>query len=543
MGKSDKKSSTKVEEALVKSTKPLKKGKRAPEDDVDTKVSLKKQKKDVIAPVKKEKSSKKVPKKVESSDSSDSSESEEEEKPKKVSAKKAPVKAASSSDEDSSSSEDEPAPKKKVVASTNGKVAKKTKDESSSEEDSSDDESSDEEVAVAKKPAAKNVSVKAKAESSSSEEESSDEDEEPAKKPAVAAKAASKDSSSSDDDSESEDEKPAVKKAAASASSSSDSSSEEESEEEKPVAKKAKAAKKESSSDESSEEESEDEKETPKKKVQAMLICSYLKSPKTPSTPAAGGQKTLFAANLSFQIERADVENFFKEAGQVVDVRFATSRDDGTFRGFGHVEFASAEEAQKALEMNGRPLLGRDIRLDLAQERGERPAYTPQSGNGNFRSGGGGGGGTTVFVKGFDSSLPEDDIKHALSEHFASCGEISRVSVPMDRDRGCSKGIAYVDFKDSADKAYELDGSDMGGWSIVVNEARPRESSGFGSERGGGRDFGGRSGGRDFGGRRGGRSGGRDGGRRGGRSGGRDSGRFGNRPSITPTGTKTTFDD
>lgn len=54
-------------------------GKREPEDDIDTKVSLKKQKKDVIAAVQKEKAVKKVPKKVESSDDSDS-ESEEEEK-------------------------------------------------------------------------------------------------------------------------------------------------------------------------------------------------------------------------------------------------------------------------------------------------------------------------------------------------------------------------------------------------------------------------------------------------------------------------------
>lgn len=40
-------------------------------------------------------------------------------------------------------------------------------------------------------------------------------------------------------------------------------------------------------------------------------------------------------------------ENFFKEVGEVVDVRFSTNRDDGSFRGFGHVEFASSEEAQK----------------------------------------------------------------------------------------------------------------------------------------------------------------------------------------------------
>lgn len=37
---------------------------------------------------------------------------------------------------------------------------------------------------------------------------------------------------------------------------------------------------------------------------------------------------------------------FFKEAGEVVDVRLATA-DDGRFKGFGHVEFATAEAVQK----------------------------------------------------------------------------------------------------------------------------------------------------------------------------------------------------
>lgn len=61
------------------------------------------------------------------------------------------------------------------------------------------------------------------------------------------------------------------------------------------------------------------------------------------------------------------------------------------------------------------------------------------SAGGNFRSGGGGG--QSIFVKGFDSSLPEEDIKSKLSEHFASCGEITRVSVPCDRESGASKGF------------------------------------------------------------------------------------------------------
>ncbi|CAN7097771.1 unnamed protein product, partial [Brassica rapa subsp. narinosa] len=501
-----KKSATKVEAApaAIKATKPLKKGKREPEDDLETKVNLKKQKKDVVAAVKKEKAEKKVPKKVESSDESDSSESEEEEKAKKVPAKKAPVKAASSSDDDDSSSDDEPTPKK----ATNGTVAKKAKDESSSSEESSDEE----EVAATKKPAAAKPAAK---DSSSSEEDSEDESEGEKVKP-VAKKAA-----------------PVATKAASS-SESSEEDSDEESEDEKPAPKAkegTKKAEKDSSSDDSGSEESEseDEKETPKKKSSDVeMVDAEKQQPKTPSTPATGGTKTLFVGNLPFQVERSDVEEFFKEAGQVVDVRFATNRDDGSFKGFGHVEFASAGEAQKALEFHGRPLLGRELRLDVAQERGERPAYTPQSGTGN-NSRSGGGGGQEVFVKGFDSSLAPNDIKSALTEHFASCGEITRVSVPVDRETGGSRGIAYVEFKEGTEKAFELNGSDMGGWNLVVDQPRPKENnSGGGFNSGRSNSF---SGGRDnFRGRgRGGRDGFRGRGR-----GGRDNGR--GRPSFTSQG-------
>lgn len=92
--------------------------------------------------------------------------------------------------------------------------------------------------------------------------------------------------------------------------------------------------------------------------------------PKTPATPKVQNAttKTLFVGNLSFKIERADVyvffpkciikifcicylisklfrENFFKDCGEVVDVRFS-SDENGKFKGFGHVEFATAEAAQ-----------------------------------------------------------------------------------------------------------------------------------------------------------------------------------------------------
>ncbi|MQL05543.1 hypothetical protein EI015_26075, partial [Escherichia coli] len=127
------------------------------------------------------------------------------------------------------------------------------------------------------------------------------------------------------------------------------------------------------------------------------------KAPKTPATPnqQSGASKTLFMGNLSFSVQRSDVENFFKDCGEVVDVRFATD-DSGRFKGFGHVEFATPEAAQNALELNEQELLNRPVRLDLARERG---TYTPNSSNWNDSSQKGGRGQSqTVFVKGFDKS-------------------------------------------------------------------------------------------------------------------------------------------
>lgn len=110
--------------------------------------------------------------------------------------------------------------------------------------------------------------------------------------------------------------------------------------------------------------------------------------------------------------------------------------------------------------------------------------------------------------------------------------------------------ICYMDFKDSDsfNKALELNGSDLGGYSLVVDEAKPKgefsggRGGGRSGGRSGGRDFGGRSGGRDFGGRSGGRGfgGGRGGGGRGfggGRGGGRGGRGTPSRPSLAAAGT------
>uniref|UniRef100_A0A8I6YMY4 RRM domain-containing protein n=1 Tax=Hordeum vulgare subsp. vulgare TaxID=112509 RepID=A0A8I6YMY4_HORVV len=546
MGKSSKKSAAPT---VVAPSAVLPKGKagkkREADDEIEKAVSAKKQKaapaKAVTAPKEAARKAKKQPppKKVDSSSSEEeSSESEEDEVPKKTAK---PVKQESSDDSSDDSSSDEeiakkPSAKPATLAASNG--SKKGKPESSSS--SSGDESDEDE-----KPAAP-VKITPVNESESSETDSDDSSDEdvPAKSPATATKKAdSSDSSESESESEDENSKKAVQAtkiapaAAKRKDDSSDSSDSDESDEE-PRQKKQKDAgkvapksvKKDSSSDDDSSNESSDDE--PKKEVMTATK-SQKEEPKTPASNKgqATGTKTLWMGNLSFNIEYDQVKQFFAQIGEVVDVRLAT-HEDGHPKGFGHVEFASEEDAQKALDaLNGGDLIGRPVRLDLAAERGASALRTRDGGSFGKPSGGPS---LSVFVKGFDSSQQEDAIRSSLQEHFSKCGEITRVSVPMDHENGASKGIAYMDFTDesSFSKALELSGSDLGGCNLYVAEAKPKGQFGGGGGRSGGRD-GGRSGGGRFG-----RSGGRDGGRGGGRG-------YQSRQSAgtASAGKKTTFGD
>ncbi|EOA30014.1 hypothetical protein CARUB_v10013117mg [Capsella rubella] len=594
MSKSSKKSDTKVEAAPPASmTKPLKKGKRDAEQDLNIQVP-KKQKKELSAAVLKEKAEKTVPKKVDSSsDSSDSSDSEEVQKTKKVTEKAPPSKLkddssseeeednSSSEEEDDSSSDEQPEPLKrdKVESSSSdddsssdketAPVKKISKVESSSSEDgsSSDEESvpAKKQPAIAKKdsssedgsssdeepaPATKQPEI-VKKDSSSEDDSSSDEESTPVKKQTAAVKNAKAKSSSSEEDSSSDEEptpakKPTVVKSAKpvaeDSTSSEEDSDDEESDDEKPPTKKAKVSptktsKQESSSEESDEEESEDEKVTPKKKDSDTEMVdaeqkSITKQPKTPTSQNQGGTKTLFAGNLSYGVKKADIEDFFKEAGEVVDVRIAL-HEDGKMKGFGHVEFASAEVARKALELNGRSLLGRDVRLDLANESARN---TPRSSNpGRIAEGSQS---RKLFVNGFNSSLGEDELKSAFRTLFSTCGEVARISIPVDRETGAIRGMAFIDMKSGFNEALQLGGSDIGGRNITVEEARPRVTDeGAGSYNRPEREDGGR-----FSNRRPGRAPGRDG-----RGPGRFSkpGRGPSKPSIIASsqGKKTVFND
>lgn len=111
-----------------------------------------------------------------------------------------------------------------------------------------------------------------------------------------------------------------------------------------------------------------------------------------------------------------------------------------------------------------------------------------------------------------------------LRETFEAHGQVDEVSIVRDRDTGRSKGFAFVDMPTNAEAeaaTTALNGKELGGRTIVVNEARPRPERSFGGGGGFGGGFGGNRGGGFGGGRGGGGGGGRKKG--GGGGGGRGS--------------------
>ena len=101
-------------------------------------------------------------------------------------------------------------------------------------------------------------------------------------------------------------------------------------------------------------------------------------------------------------------------------------------------------------------------------------------------------------------NLPFQTTEQDLDAAFSAYGQVDRVQIVKDRETGQARGFAFVEMpvNADADKAMAaLNGADLGGRTLTVNEARPREQrAGFGGGGGGGNRFGG-GGGRPGGGK------------------------------------------
>jgi len=85
-------------------------------------------------------------------------------------------------------------------------------------------------------------------------------------------------------------------------------------------------------------------------------------------------------------------------------------------------------------------------------------------------------------------NLPYSASQESLQETFSQCGTVDSVNVITDRDTGQSKGFGFVEMSNDseAQKAIqELNGTQIDGREIKVNEAKPKAPRGGGGGGGG----------------------------------------------------------
>jgi len=91
-----------------------------------------------------------------------------------------------------------------------------------------------------------------------------------------------------------------------------------------------------------------------------------------------------------------------------------------------------------------------------------------------------------IYVGNLPFGASEDDLRQA----FEAFGEVTSVSIIMDRETGRSRGFAFVEMPNDDEAAEAIKGlnlTDIGGRNVTVNEARPRADRGGRGGGGGGR--------------------------------------------------------
>jgi RNA recognition motif-containing protein len=85
--------------------------------------------------------------------------------------------------------------------------------------------------------------------------------------------------------------------------------------------------------------------------------------------------KNLYVGNLAWSTTENDIRNAFAAHGEVISVKLIEDRETGRPRGFGFVEMDDAGADAVIAEFDGKDLDGRNIKVNIAKPREERPRW------------------------------------------------------------------------------------------------------------------------------------------------------------------------
>lgn len=80
----------------------------------------------------------------------------------------------------------------------------------------------------------------------------------------------------------------------------------------------------------------------------------------------------VYVGNLPYSVRDEELKNHFAQIGEITSATVIMDRRTNRSKGFGFVEFANAEDANRAIEeLNGKDLDGRELRVSMARPRQE----------------------------------------------------------------------------------------------------------------------------------------------------------------------------
>lgn len=167
--------------------------------------------------------------------------------------------------------------------------------------------------------------------------------------------------------------------------------------------------------------------------------------------------RTVFISGLSYESTEESLKNFFKDCGDIQELKLPKYQDSNRNIGYCHMTFEEEEAAQNALKLKGHTLDGRYQDIELA--KGAR-TYTNETDIDSITS-------RTIFVKNQPYTTNEDEV----GDLFKSCGEILGVRLVYNPQQGHFKGFGYIDFKsvNGAKNAMGFNGKLFKGRSIKVD--------------------------------------------------------------------------
>lgn len=187
--------------------------------------------------------------------------------------------------------------------------------------------------------------------------------------------------------------------------------------------------------------------------------CRIMWSQRDPSLRKSG-KGNIFIKNLDKKIDHKSLFDTFQQFGNILSCKIELDEHNES-KGYGYIQFASQEVADKAIEkVNGKMLYGKKVYVGSFVPRRDRLAEAQTK---KF---------TNVFIKNLDEKVDDEDLKKI----FAPYGVIKSAIVMKD-DQNKSKGFGFVNFEkpEEAEEAVgKLNDTEVDGKTVFVGRAQKK---------------------------------------------------------------------